>query len=179
MILPRAITNTLRPRKIGELPPAATLIGDELIAVVQDGVLKHASAQNLTNLAASASAGYLQMQAFETVQPGQVVYAGAVDGYARRASASALPPSLIIGVAQTGAGPGFMFSVARDYLQLNDWTTIIGTQYLTPGGIYFLSTTPGMATQTPSYAVGSVISRLGVAVSADTLAIKPAAPILL
>ena len=82
-----------------------------------------------------------------------------------------------LGVVVTDAGTGARVSYVSDGSVNNpDWTAIIGSQYLTPGATYYLSST-GMLTRTVP--TSGFLQQIGIAVSQTLLDVEIQPPIQL
>lgn len=115
-----------------------------------------------------------------TTLQGMVVYVPS-DGHAELAQADAVATSGAIGLAEfdvTATNTGTYLTEGQ--VSRNDWTLVTGTFSLTPGAVYFLSTSlaGGMSTTPPSV-VGETIVRIGRAASLTVLDIEISQPILL
>ena len=112
--------------------------------------------------------------------PGQVVYVSG-DGTVDLAQADAVGTSTAIGIALTTTSATEQGQYrAEGQVEVSNWTAITGTALLTPGSIYFLSTTVagGLTTTAPSTA-GETIVRVGRALTTTRLDIEIAQPVLL
>ena len=69
--------------------------------------------------------------------------------------------------------------VAEGQINMLDWTAIIGTASLTPGGIYFLSLVAGKITLTAPNGTGTFVVRLGQATNTMILDIEIEQPVKL
>lgn len=105
------------------------------------------------------------LTANETINIGQPVYISAADTV-NLADADTLSTSHVLGLAVTDATANQTVTVLSDgSVERSDWTAVIGTANLTPGVVYYLSTTAGGLTSTPPTGDGDTIVRCGVAVS--------------
>ena len=115
-----------------------------------------------------------------TTLQGMVVYVPS-DGHAELAQSDAVSTSGAIGLAEfdvTATNTGTYLTEGQ--ISRNDWTSITGATSLTPGAVYFLSTSlaGGMSTTPPS-TVGETIVRIGRAASLTVLDIEISQPVLL
>lgn len=138
--------NIDRPRSI----TSNVTFGDSA-HVAKDGVTPSLTEYNLT--------------ANETINIGQPVYISAANTV-NLADADTLSTSHVLGLAVTDATANQTVTVLSDgSVERSDWTAVIGTANLTPGVVYYLSTTAGGLTSTPPTGDGDNIVRCGVAVS--------------
>ncbi len=111
---------------------------------------------------------------------GHVVYISS-DGHVDLALADALATSGVVGVAfeavvATNTGE----YVTEGPITLDDWTNVAGTEFLTPGSLYYLSKdTAGRITTTAPGDGGECVVLIGRATSATSLDIELSPPILL
>ncbi len=117
--------------------------------------------------------------AAEDLLAGQPVYPDGVTGQFKLANASALATANVVGLIAVSMAATFMASAQQLMLTLADWTAATGAAALSPGSSYFLATTPGQITTIAPTTVGQVVTRLGIAVSVQTLALDIQEPILL
>ncbi len=69
--------------------------------------------------------------------------------------------------------------ITEGTVTLVDWTTVTGTTLLTPGAVYYLDSTAGMLTLTPTTTIGQHVVAVARAASTTELDIEIAEPILL
>lgn len=69
--------------------------------------------------------------------------------------------------------------ITEGSISRNNWSSIVGTTLLTPGAVYYLDSTAGMMTSTPTSVEGEHVVAVGRAASNKTLDIEIAEPILL
>ena len=125
------------------------------------------------------SRGLIAAEAAVNVSAGQAVYITAAS-LAALASATTLVASHVAGLVAADTVSGVAAEIKRDTLTLADWTAVTGTTNLTPGAVYYLSTTtPGALTTTAPDSTDNVLVRVGVASAADTLSIQIGTPIIL
>lgn len=118
------------------------------------------------------NSAYKGVVASEAVSAGQYVNIFNDGGIAKVRLAAATAPSLQAhGYAKTSGAAGDTIQVSFDGLNTN----ALGQ---TPG-LVFLSTTPGMGTDTPPAAAGQIVQRIGVAVSATEMSFNLGLPITL
>lgn len=123
----------------------------DTVHVAKDGLFETKSQYTLT--------------ANETINIGQPVYVSSADTV-NLADADTLNTSHVLGLAVTDATANSNVIVMADgSVERSDWTAITGTASLTPGVVYYLSTTAGGLTSTPPTGDGDNIVRCGVAVS--------------
>jgi hypothetical protein len=89
----------------------------------------------ITLLRTSGGAGEADSQ----IAAGQPIYVLG-SGHVDLAQADALPQAGYAGLAQADVAATFAASYAVGLLSLADWSAVAGSQYLTPGAIYYLST---------------------------------------
>jgi len=77
-------------------------------------------------------------EADSAIAAGQPIYVKA-NGHVGIALADALPAAGYAGLATAAAAATFAATFAVGVLSLADWSAAAGTQYLTPGAIYYLS----------------------------------------
>ena len=85
--------------------------------------------------------------------------------------------SFVIGFSKDYCAAGFIVELERYAVELTDWTSMIGSQYLIPGLTYHLALTGGMSELPDWNAV--TITKLGKALSNTVLSIEIDDPILL
>jgi hypothetical protein len=102
-------------------------------------------------LAALQSAGG-QGEADGAIQRGQPVYVTG-SGHIDLARADVMPQAGYAGLATAAAATTFAVPYATGVLNLADWTAVTGSQFLTPGAIYYLS--PATAGQITTVAPSS------------------------
>lgn len=114
-----------------------------------------------------------------TINPGMAV-AAHPSGTGVILAVNTMPARACAGLSQSTTAPTFadVFRV-DETLTLTDWTDATGSPTLSPLGIYFLDSTPGMITLTAPTALGSIVQIVGQALSPDTLKIELQPPILL
>lgn len=69
--------------------------------------------------------------------------------------------------------------ITEGTITLTDWSLIVGTTLLTPGAVYYLDSTTGLMTSTPTTTIGQHVVAVARAASASKLDIEIAEPILL
>ena len=107
----------------------------------------------------------LDVLAGETVHVGAPAYIVS-NNTANLASATGLVKSRTVGlITQAASVDDDTFVQTDGSVVLADWTAVIGTTNLTPGSVYFLSTTDGQMSPTPPTGDGDVVVTLGVAVT--------------
>jgi hypothetical protein len=116
-----------------------------------------------------------------TATDGQPVYisgSGSVD----LADASALSTAGVVGLVTNGGAAATNsgdVDVDPDVVELTDWSSVTGSSTLTPGALYYLSTTAGELTETPPSGDGEVIVPVGRAISTTELEVEIGQSILL
>jgi hypothetical protein len=86
----------------------------------------------------------------------------------------------VMGLATVGAAVGFTETIqVQGMFSLANWTSITGSANLTALGDYFLSSTPGMLTTSPSSTPGQTVQFVGFALSTTDLLIGIQESILL
>ena len=106
-------------------------------------------------------------------QPGMAVYVSS-NGHVDLAQADDITTSVPVGLAiepvlATGTGD----YITCTQLTLEDWTAVIGTQFLTPGSIYFLSETDaGLMTVDAPDQTGDFVIIMGSALTQTTFNIE-------
>lgn len=114
-----------------------------------------------------------------SVLAGQPVYADQVTGQFKLATAAALTTSSVIGLMASDTGAGFVGPAQQLSISLADWTPIIGSAALAKGQIYFLATTAGMLTTVAPTVPGQAVTRIGIALTTQMMALGISPPILL
>jgi hypothetical protein len=85
-----------------------------------------------------------------------------------------------LGIATIGASIGFSETIRTvSYLELVDWTNIVGTQYLSPRQDYYLSTVKGKMVLVPDGTTGDYVQKIGTALTTTKLSIEIGYSILL
>ena len=103
-----------------------------------------------------------------------------LSGRAALADAATVGRADVVALAAIGADTGLPVRLARTRLELPDWTGITGAAELAAGAVYYLSpAAPGALTATAPDTTGHYLTRVGLALSATTLAIQPEPPIRL
>ena len=93
------------------------------------------------------------------------------------ARSDAYTKSFVVGLSMAPAVSGFVCDVADKNLTLSDWTATSGSVSLTPGSLYYLGLTGGLAT-TPDFS-GQAVTVVGEALTATTMKLLLNPPILL
>ena len=107
----------------------------------------------------------LDVLAGETVHVGAPAYIVS-NNTANLASATGLVKSRTVGlITQAASVDDNTFVQTDGDVTLADWTAVIGGAFLTPGSVYFLSTTDGQMSTTPPTGDGDVVVTMGVAVT--------------
>jgi hypothetical protein len=87
--------------------------------------------------------------------------------------ADTLSTAQVLGLVSVSAsGGGTATVLSEGIVTLSDWTSIIGTTNLTPGAVYYLSTTAGQMASTPPTGNSDIVVRLGIALTTDTIDIE-------
>jgi hypothetical protein len=95
------------------------------------------------------------------------------------ASAAALATQAVgLATAAVIAGVAVAVQTAGTF-SLSDWTSITDASILLPRAIYYLDTTAGKLTAIAPTTLGSIVQRIGVAISPTTLDVRPEQSILL
>ncbi len=110
---------------------------------------------------------------------GQPICISRANGKAILADASVYTSSFVVGCAETNANVGFPVGVIAGRLELPNWTSVAGQQFLTPGVPYFLKAGGGITVTAPQRPACAASVMVGVAASPTTLAIAPYRPFLL
>jgi hypothetical protein len=112
-----------------------------------------------TQLAAQKPAGGVA-EADDAIAAGQPIYVTAA-GHVGLARADALPAAGYAGVATADTAATFAAPYSLGLVSLADWTASAGSQYLTPGALYYLSNSaPGaITTVAPSTGYLVVVGR--------------------
>jgi hypothetical protein len=107
----------------------------------------------------------LDVLAGETVHAGAPAYIVS-NNTVNLASATGLVTSRVVGLITQVASVNEATIVQTDgSVILSDWTAVIGAATLTPGSVYFLSTTSGQMSTTPPTGDGDVVVTMGTAVT--------------
>ena len=109
----------------------------------------------------------------DTIKAGQPLYIK-TSGHVALANSNSISQAKIIGLAINDAEPSFLVDFKRTYeLVINDWTNVIGTQYLQTGFEYYLdNSNAGMLTSNPPINSGDYSIKVGVALNNTTLMIN-------
>jgi hypothetical protein len=87
--------------------------------------------------------------------------------------ADTLSTAQVLGLVSVSASGGATATVLSEgIVTLSDWTSVIGTTNLTPGSIYYLSTTAGQMATAPPTGDSDIVVRLGIALTTDTIDIE-------
>lgn len=110
------------------------------------------------------------LQASETIAAGDLVNIHVSGGdRVRKADATAVGKEVhgfaLAGITSGASGPVYLGG------------TLTGLSGMTPGARQYLSTSPGLRTETPPAANGNVVQFVGIAISATELDFDPADPI--
>jgi hypothetical protein len=121
-----------------------------------------------TDLAVSGTAG-------ESITAGELLYMDS-NAKLRKASASSVSTSQVVGMAKTGGSTGEVIRYVRNEVEdfFNSGSVVDGAPAgLTPGQIYFLSTNPGNWTTTPdTTTTGAVVRSCGIATSSSKMSVE-------
>lgn len=130
--------------------------------------------------ALTVSAETFSGEADADIVEGNIVYVKA-SGHVALAKADAAGTAHAAGLATSDALTGFSCAYTADgKIELADWTSILGSQYLTPGSTYYLSPdAAGILTAIAPTSSGHYVVRVGRAASSTVLIIEIAPPILL
>lgn len=115
-----------------------------------------------------------QIIADEIVLAGQAIYIKS-GGAAALTDADDVTKASVAGVARYSGGGvtgGNLYYVTDGDLWMEDWTNVIGGTTLTPGAVYYLSTTAGKLTSTPPTGDGEFVVKVGRALTTMTLDIE-------
>lgn len=108
----------------------------------------------------------------ETIAVGQPVYVTG-NNTVNLADADSINTSHVLGLAETaGTANGTMNVLSSGTVNQADWTSVIGSATLTPGAVYYLSTTAGQLTTTPPSGSGDAVVSCGIAVTNTKLDIE-------
>jgi hypothetical protein len=108
----------------------------------------------------------------EAVSIGQPVYISG-NNTVNLADADDLATAHVLGLAETSATANSTVNVlSSGTINQADWTTVIGTQFLTPGEIYYLTGAKGTMSVTPPTGDGDVIVSCGIAITTTKLDIE-------
>jgi hypothetical protein len=114
----------------------------------------------------------------DIILKGQPIYIKQ-SGHCSLANANSFASSNVIGLANNDTEIGHVCHYTKTDMELDDWTDIVGTQYLIPGVLYFLSDISGKLTITPNQSLSKYIIYVGKAVSTKILDINIGTNILL
>ena len=118
-----------------------------------------------------APTGY-NLTANETINIGQPVYISS-ENTVNLADADTLNTSHVLGLASSDASANQSATVLSDgSVERSDWASVIGTANLTPGVVYYLSTTAGELTETPPAGSGDTVVSCGIAITTTKLDIE-------
>lgn len=133
--------------------------------------------QQVEFLATTGAENYTDFDS--TTAAGQAVYI-TTGGNTELADASALATSFVMGLAgETVTAGSNGYFITDGQISLDDWTDVTGSTTLVPGATYYLDTTAGMLTTTAPTTPGETVVAVGKALTALTLDIEIAQPILL
>ena len=115
-----------------------------------------------------------------TTIKGMAVYVVS-DGHVDLAQADALATAGVIGLAHLDVAASTVGTYITEGLVIkSDWTAVAGTANLTPGALYYLSTTiPGALTSTAPTLTGDILVSVGRAADNKTLDVSIRNPIVL
>lgn len=155
-----------------EDPATDTLSMSDTAAFNMDRARALESDVNLTDHVHVVLEGYHQentsrhvLTANETINIGQPVYISAADT-ANLADADTLNTAHVLGLAISDATVNSAVIVLSEgSVERSDWTVVTGSANLTPGAIYYLSTTAGQMTTTPPTGDGDNVVRCGTAIN--------------
>ena len=154
-------------------PGSATLSLVDSVGLIMEMLRPCESTMTLTDSVHVILDGYhpgggtstLAITANETVLVGQPVYVSG-NNTINLASASSLSEAQAIGLVEVGATANGTANVLTDgTINQADWTSVIGSTNLTPGSVYFLSTTSGKMSTTPPTGDGETVVTIGVAIT--------------
>ena len=114
-----------------------------------------------------------------TASKGQAVYVSG-DGHVDLASASSLTTAGVVGLAASNVAAGLAGIITDNgEIEIDDWSSVLGTQFLTPGLPVFLSETPGMLSHSPpTQAADICVVVVGRGLSATRLLAEVSTPIV-
>lgn len=125
-------------------------------------------------------ATYPTEESIALIPPGSVVASTPGSNKVKRASSLEVGRYPAVGLVRQYSETGFVPTVSHaGFLSMDTWTPIIGSADLSPGTMYFLSTTPGKLTTDPNQVGALVSQQIGIAVSRKILLLKISVPILL
>lgn len=103
------------------------------------------------------------------------------DGHVELAQANGLSTSDVIGLANEDVSASTSGTyITEGALDRDDWTSVAGTEFLTPGAVYYLDpSTAGMITATAPTTAGQTVVEIGRASTSTQLDIEISTPILL
>ena len=112
------------------------------------------------------------LTANETIAIAQPVYISG-NNTVNLADADSINTSRVLGLAETaGTANNTMNVLSSGTVTKADWTSVAGSATLTPGAIYYLSTTAGQLTTTPPSGDGDVVVSCGLALTTTKLDIE-------
>jgi hypothetical protein len=158
-----------------EDPATDTLVMSDTVAINMEMLRPTSSTLTLVDHVHAALDGYHppdgESELALDVIAGEDVYQGAPayvvsNNTVNLASAADGTKAKAIGFIVQGASANQATIVQTDgCVDLDDWSSVIGTANLTPGSTYFLSTTAGQMSTTPPTGDGQVVVTLGMAVT--------------
>lgn len=110
---------------------------------------------------------------------GSPVFVSRADGKLYLADAATYVSSQVVGVTQEAVAAGFVVPVARAAMTLLDWTVLAGTTSLFTGQFYYLAVGGGISSTIPTRPGAAAIAIVGIALSPQTLDVRPLLPISL
>lgn len=108
----------------------------------------------------------------ETIEIGMPVYVSG-NNTVNLADADSINTSHVLGLAETSGNATDTINVLSSGIVTKaDWTSVTGSASLTPGAVYYLSTSAGQLTTTPPSGSGDAIVSCGLAITTTKLDIE-------
>lgn len=113
-----------------------------------------------------------EITANETIAIGQPVYVSG-NNTVNLADADSITTSHVLGLAETSGSANSTINVLSSGIVTKaDWTSVTGSASLTPGAVYYLSTSAGQLTTTPPSGGGDAVVSCGLAITTTKLDIE-------
>lgn len=151
--------------------------GDSTLTMVSDATLVMVRLRGLTDALTLIDQVHVALEGYhaaqtqysltanETINIGQPVYVSS-SSTVNLADADSINTAHVLGLAATDATANTPVIIYSDgCVERADWTSIVGSASLTPGAVYYLSTTAGQLTTAPPSGEGDTIVSCGIAVT--------------
>jgi len=115
--------------------------------------------------------GFRDAQLDSTGVIGMAVYIKSNGNFDLARSDVAELQATVAGLLQTAATGGFSATMTTEKVQRSDWTPVIDTLFLTPGAVYYLTSTPGKLSSSPP--VAGIVAPVALALSQTEIRFSP------